>query len=128
MSIESIIKDLSVMDPSMISLSRGVVVIPGRSVHVGLRVFGRNGFSLGLTKRLRGRKELRLAGLLLGSTLSRATQNVRSWTDAGTLNQEQITLSHKNEPNLYQTKGKSIFFCGDTCICLHFISSYDNFI
>ena len=90
MSIESIIKDLSVMDPSMISLSRGVVVIPGRSVHVGRRVFGWNGFSLGLTKRLRGRKELRLAGLLLGSTLSRATQNVRSWTDAGTLNQDSL--------------------------------------
>ena len=91
-NIESITKAFSVTDPSVISLSSGVVAVSGRSVQTGLRLLGWNGFSLGLTKRLRGRNEVRPAGLLLGSTLSRATQKVRSWRDAGTLDQDSLWM------------------------------------
>ena len=79
-------------DRSVISLSSGVVVVSCWSVQTGLILLGWNGFSLGLTKRFRGRKEVRLAGLLLGSTLNRATQNVRSWSDAGILDQISLCM------------------------------------
>ena len=90
--MESITADFSVRDPSMISLSSGVVVVSRCSVQMEVILLGRNAFSLGLTKRFRGSKEVRLAGLLLGSTLNRATQKVRSWSDAGTLDQDSLCM------------------------------------
>ena len=71
LSMESITAYFFVRGTFNIFLSSGVVVVSCCSVQKELILPDWNGFSLGLTKYFRSSKEVRLAGLLVGSTLNR---------------------------------------------------------